>query len=168
MPSSRGRFATVDEIGERLERGAERVAITFLLELDKQLRRSPRQGGTPVKTGHARANWVPSIAQPFTGEAKDADQGAHDAGVGAVLSYRLGQGNLWIANNAPYIRRLNDGWSEQAGVGFIERAIDLALRVVEKRFGEGAIGISVADYERNINAEFAENIASAYSPFGDE
>lgn len=165
---SGSRFATVDEIGERLERGAERVAITFLLELDKQLRRSPRQGGTPVLTGHARANWVPSVTQPFMGEADKADEGAHDAGVGAALSYRLGQGNLWLANNAPYIRRLNDGWSEQAGIGFIERAIDLAMRTIEKRFGAGAVGISVAEYEANVGGDFAENIASAYSPFGDE
>ncbi len=51
---------------------------------------------TPVDTGNARSRWV--VAE-------------------------LG-GHIDVINDAPYIMRLNDGWSKQAAAGFIERCID--------------------------------------------
>lgn len=70
--------------------------------------KSPPPIGTPVDTGNARSRWV--LAE--LGPAID------------------------ITNDAPYIMRLNDGWSAQTPAGFIERAIDEALaemRVIVSR-----------------------------------
>jgi hypothetical protein len=49
-----------------------------------------------------------------------------------VLSARqLGQ-TIYLANNLPYIQELNDGSSEQAPSGFVDRALILGREVVAK------------------------------------
>lgn len=79
-------------------------------EVGKQLAESVRQlkqefgrrlveklrAATPVDTGYARSRWV---------VAELGDQ-------------------IDVLNDAPYIMRLNDGWSKQQAAGFIERCID--------------------------------------------
>lgn len=107
------------------------VVKATLLEIDANLRRSPDQGGTPVDTGHARANWVPSVNTPHSGEVQD--DSAHDAGVAAVLAWVLGGGPLYEGNSAPYIRRLNEGWSKQAPSLFIERCVVEALQTMQAK-----------------------------------
>lgn len=84
------------------------VKIQLAHRIIEKLKRPPSQGGTPVDTGFARSRWV--IAE-----------------LGPALD---------IINDAPYIMRLNDGWSGQAPAGFVERCIDEALaemRVVISR-----------------------------------
>jgi len=107
------------------------VCKALLLEIDANLRRSPDQGGTPVATGHARANWVPSLGTPHTGEV--ADDGAHDAGIETALAFVLGQGPLYESNSAPYINALNYGHSKQAPSMFIERCVDEALQTMQQQ-----------------------------------
>ena len=87
---------------------------------------------TPVDTGWARANWLPSVGQPI-----DAPAGARDSvgtatsdqrnGTAAVTKYDLTKGNVFISNNVPYILRLNDGSSTQAAAGFVQGAIAKAV-----------------------------------------
>lgn len=148
-------------IGERLRREVANVCKMIALEIDKELRRT-----TPVDTGHARRNWVPSVGEPVRIEAKD-DQ-AHADGVAAVLSYQLADGALWIANNVPYIRRLNYGHSSQAPVGFVEAAIDRALAKVAGKIKSTAIDVTAmrASFQSEVGGSAAENLASAYDPFG--
>ena len=87
---------------------------------------------TPFDTGRAKANWLMSINNPQTGIA--------DSGFDASGSYSLNLAqsvladypanelpDLWIVNNLPYIQRLNEGWSQQAGSKYIETAIDQAV-----------------------------------------
>jgi hypothetical protein len=40
---------------------------------------------------------------------------------------------IYITNNAPYIRALNDGSSMQEPAGFVERAVLIGRRVVEAK-----------------------------------
>jgi hypothetical protein len=54
------------------------------------------KAATPVDTGYARSRWVVAELGP----------------------------QIDVLNDAPYIMRLNDGWSGQAAAGFIERCID--------------------------------------------
>ena len=85
-------------------------------------------GETPVRFGWARANWVPSIGDPFAGPAgspDDVDQSAQVQGIAEVAAtYRLSDGPIWITNFVPYSGRLNEGYSRQAPAGFVDDAID--------------------------------------------
>lgn len=99
---------------------------------------SPGEGGTPVDTGWARANWVPNISSPIdkvAGSREAAEKGSlpgdQASGLAKVAtSYKLATGNkIYITNNVPYILRLDQGHSRQAPSGFIRRAIKKAVTV---------------------------------------
>lgn len=79
---------------------------------------------TPFDTGWARANWIPTLGQPATGTGGEA---AKQAGLVAVLAFRLGSGLVFVSNRVPYIRRLDGGSSTQAPAGFVQFAINRAL-----------------------------------------
>lgn len=91
---------------------------------------------TPRDTGWARSNWIPSIGkqrEDTDGSPEAVSQAAQQLGIAQVAtSYTLERGPIYITNNVPYIRRLNDGWSKQAPAGFIQAAI---LRAVASAFG---------------------------------
>jgi hypothetical protein len=157
-------------IGDAIRRTIEQVVKALVLEIDRELRRS-----TPIDTGHAKANWVPSLGEPFTGEASRSGSGSqeHAAGVAQVLRFKLGDGWLYVSNNVPYIHALNYGHSKQAPRLFVEAAVDRALATIQARYA-GRISIDRASFIGStaggvemLGGELAENMASAYSPFGD-
>jgi hypothetical protein len=117
----------VAAIAARLRAEAAEAAKTLVLEIDANLR-----AATPVDTGHARANWVPSVGEAFAAEA--AGSAAHDAGVAQVLSFKLGDGDLYETNNVPYIGRLIGGSSSQAPAGWDLAAVDQAQQTVQARY----------------------------------
>ena len=90
---------------------------------------------TPIDTGWARANWVPSIGSPrrkTAGTRAAAENGKIDhapqaAGSAAVAGYKLGPA-VFVSNNVPYISDLNDGSSRQAPAAFVQSAILRAIR----------------------------------------
>lgn len=103
----------------------------IVLDIVANLTASPSQGGTPVDTGWARANWIVQIGSPHTstfGDPTSVSTAAQEAGKAAVIRYKLGQGPVFISNNVPYILRLNEGWSQQAPAGFVQGAIAKAVR----------------------------------------
>lgn len=154
-----------DRIRAELTATTESVVRFIVLDLDRRLRRNPSRGGTPVDTGHARANWVPSLVDPFRDEVEG--ESAHESGVAAVIGYKLGDGPAWVSNNVPYILRLNDGWSAQQPAGFVERAIAETLLEAEQKFGELGRSVSSA-IQSSVGASGAENMAAAYNPLGDD
>lgn len=156
--------AIADRIRAELTRTTENVVRFIVLGVTRRLKSNPSRGGTPVDTGHARANWVPSVGDPFSSEV-DGDA-ASQAGVAQVLGYQLGDGAAWISNNVPYILRLNDGWSAQQPAGFVERAIAETLLEAEQKFGELGRRVS-SSIQDSIGGQGADNLAAAYSPFGD-
>jgi hypothetical protein len=86
---------------------------------------------TPVDTGHARINWTPTVAAPARGEIEGADPSSAVDPVVALGPASPGD-IMFITNNVPYIRRLNEGSSPQAPAGFVEKAVE---RAVKKREG---------------------------------
>lgn len=116
-----------------LDRFAARIVTKITLDCTANLIET-----TPIDTGWARSNWVPSVgdgtgpAQPASkpGPAEVAGaQGQQQAGLASVLAgYRISLGRVTIANGVPYIQRLNDGHSQQAPAGFVQRAIEKAVR----------------------------------------
>jgi hypothetical protein len=153
----------VAAIVAQLERETAKAGVALVLEIDKELRRAPSQGGTPVATGHARASWLPSVGSPATDEGTEPQ---HTAAVAALLGYRLADGNLYLTNNAPYIALLNLGWSKQAAIGFVEMAMDRALATIQRKFDGLKIEFGVSAFTDAAGAHAAEGIASSYSPFG--
>lgn len=126
----------IEQIVRDLVGVTERVIKKITLDLTANLIDT-----TPVDTGWARANWVPRIGETFIDDAPpDTEddqlaalpgrQAEQQAGVAAVAaSYTLGQGPVFVSNNVPYIQVLNDGHSQQAPAGFVEAAIEKAVRV---------------------------------------
>lgn len=89
---------------------------------------------TPFKNGQAKANWLTSINEPETRINDNASTFDRSGSYSLALAKSVTDGyplnelpDLWIVNNLPYIGRLNDGWSAQAGSKYIETAIDQAV-----------------------------------------
>ncbi len=156
--------AAAQRVQAKLHALIERAMKSLVLEIDRELRRSGT--GTPVDTGHARANWVPSVSTPFTAIVDGSSSAAHDAGLAEVLAYKLASGaTLYLSNNVPYIRRLNNGWSEQAPALFVEACIARALAKVKAKTG---VDLGVSAFESSVGGSGAEGMASSYSPFSSE
>lgn len=80
---------------------------------------------SPVDTGRFKANWRVGIASPETRPTGKRDKGGGNTfNEGATKIKQAKRGTtLFISNNLPYARRLNEGWSQQAPANFVEQAI---------------------------------------------
>lgn len=117
--------------------------IALALNVNANLRDSP-PGGTPIDTGWASANWVPSVGEPFidgsADQVKDPTPGQivarariADEGTNEVLAWRNTDGPIFSTNNVPYIGALNNGHSAQSPRGFVQAAIEKAVRMTYSR-----------------------------------
>jgi hypothetical protein len=82
--------------------------------------------------GHARFSWQTSLGVPITVDIPGTDPGGANTiakGVGTVRRAQL-KDTIHFSNNAPYIGRLNEGWSPQQPPGFVDRAIRAAIASV--------------------------------------
>ncbi len=130
-------------IGE-LNGFTERIVKKVTLDVTANLQAPPSDGGTPVDTGWARANWIPSIGIPIqedlSGITPDpavvpgaaAKSVAGQAEV--ATQYKLSLGPVFVSNNVPYIPILNQGSSQQAPAAFVQQAIAKAVFVDLKGF----------------------------------
>ena len=115
-----------------LNRLTERLVIKITLDVTANLLETGTAHGTPVDTGWARANWVPSVgrrARSPEGAERNVPAAAakQAAGQAQVAGYKLERGRVFISNNVPYILRLNDGYSKQAPRGFVQNAVRKAV-----------------------------------------
>lgn len=82
---------------------------------------------TPIDTGRARANWLPSLNTP---DVRIVEPGTPHEISGILSSYKITD-QILITNNLPYIRKLNDGYSKQAPAAFVESAIEKGRRAIK-------------------------------------
>lgn len=85
---------------------------------------------TPVLTGKARSNWIVTSAAPFqrTNEPPQISIGgapSFDSLERALLTVQPGA-TIYIRNNLPYIKRLNEGYSRQAPAKYVESVVSVA------------------------------------------
>jgi hypothetical protein len=100
---------------------------------------------TPVLTGHARANWLPTVDEPdpginpgvagvdLTGEAQTAQEKGL---IEETIKEFLGSSSatkLCLTNNLPYIQGLDDGDSRKAPAGIVLPSILAALAAMQDR-----------------------------------
>ncbi len=119
----------IKKIDLELEKATIKTVRKLALAIDQGIVLS-----TPVDTGRARGNWLPSINAPIL----KADENSNDiSGSGAISkmssllpSVKFGD-TIYITNNLAYIGRLNDGHSAQAPAGFVEKAVQIAENMVK-------------------------------------
>ncbi len=138
----------IDIIVADLDKFTRGEVIALALNINANLRSSPPLG-TPIDTGWASANWVPSVGEPFSdpqaatikeptagqiaARARVASEGEND-----VLAWRNTDGPIFSTNNVPYIQPLNDGHSNQSPRGFVQIAIEKGIRMTYSRAGSQA------------------------------
>jgi len=136
---------------EALNGAATQIIRALVLDIVANLTRAPSEGGTPVDTGWARANWIPVLGRPSRRAAARPGDDEQTRGAAAALGaqqqsavaaiatgYRLSQGRITIANNVPYIVPLNEGSSRQAPAGFVQQNIIKAVRTdLPAKFARG-------------------------------
>lgn len=128
----------VTRIGDELERFAERLMVKLTLEVAANLKEE-----TPIDTGWARANWLADISErgctspemnsdptPQEASAKSQEQSSREAVVAAT--YDLDRGPISVSNCVPYITVLNNGSSNQAPRGFVQKSIAKAVRTTTR------------------------------------
>jgi hypothetical protein len=110
---------------------------------------------TPVDTGNARAHWAMSVGiaadapvppLEFTRKGRPKiDDSAQVAGTSAIAGYRPTRANalkvLFDTNAVAYIQALNDGWSKQAPMMFVEAAAAQAVLEVNTMSDDEIIAI---------------------------
>lgn len=101
---------------------------------------------TPVDTSKAISNWQVDLnKEPLNriephypgseGSTFSASAGETLAKAKIILRNKKPGDSIYITNNLPYIRKLNEGSSKQEPAGFVERAILLSRKYVESRKG---------------------------------
>lgn len=88
---------------------------------------------TPRRTGFAASNWIVSIGFAFagiTGSKEAVSFSFQQSSLASLSRYKIGKGKLIITNNVSYIGLLDGGSSSQAPTGFVNIAINRAIRSV--------------------------------------
>lgn len=122
--------AKADDIKEQGSQLAVKVAMTIIVDLAYR---------TPVDTSRAISNWQVTLGAPPTGSIQAHYLGRLGSTYSASASETVSLAKLilktkkpnqaiYISNNLPYIRKLNEGSSQQAPAGFVERAILLGRK----------------------------------------
>lgn len=115
-------------IAANLEGNAEELIQKVALAVDTNV-----VIATPVDTGRARGNWQASIGSPKRSKLGPRSASATIAEAQAVIAGYKDGDTIYLSNNLPYIRRLNDGWSAQAPKSFVQIAILNGLKAVANR-----------------------------------
>lgn len=123
---------TMEVYATRVERNVPLVIQLVVKSLTPTLVYS-----TPVDTSRARVNWQAGINSVPGGtlfgkpdKPPSPDYGARTA-IDAILATAdtyAGGGYIAIANNLPYIQKLNDGYSAQAPAAFVQLAVATGIR----------------------------------------
>lgn len=100
---------------------------------------------TPVDTGWAANNWVPSLnSVPANPPALAGDRanpgevaaaaGRKAQGIGEVLGFKLDRDALiWVSNGVDYIQALNEGSSAKAPAAFVQASVEQAVGRANRR-----------------------------------
>ncbi|AXC34262.1 tail completion or Neck1 protein [Escherichia phage Shy] len=122
------------EIETAASEAAVFVAVTAVAELAYT---------TPVDTSKALSSWEVTLDAPSSnvgkahypgekGSTRNASAAETIAQAKAVLANKKPGQKIYITNNQPYIKRLNDGYSAQQSAGFVERCLAKVRKAVQR------------------------------------
>lgn len=128
----------IDIIVADLRKFVRGEVVVLSVNVNADLRDAPPLG-TPIDTGWASANWMPSIDAPFISPETEVPDDLSPAqvaaaralglqGINELLRWDFNNGSTFSTNNVPYIRRLNEGWSNQSPTGFVQIAIERGIQ----------------------------------------
>ena len=130
-------------------------AITMKID-NKLVQRSPvgdakywKSKPPPGYTGgRFRANWQLSIGSPTAGvrDLIDKDGSATIAAHGRVISTAKAGDVIYLVNNLPYAKRIEEGWSRQAPIGVVGLTVLEFQKIVDKAVLELRGGTSESDF----------------------
>ena len=121
------------KVVERLDKGVRIATLQVFTNLVEN---------TPVDTGRAKMGWnvdinivdvtipEPTGKEPGKHEG-DRQYNGQEKALGVTAKYKT-EDIVYISNNLPYIVPLNEGHSQQAPTGFIDRAISVGTRQAEE------------------------------------
>jgi hypothetical protein len=130
--------AKMEKMPERIKEAVSDVTSKMVMQMVVELGES-----TPVDTSQAISNWQANIGSPRSDFVGPHFAGSGGSTYGASLTKtvgiaagktairRFGQ-PVFISNNAPYIRNLNQGSSRQAPAMFVEMAVLRARKMRDK------------------------------------
>lgn len=126
-------------LGEQITQEADRTVRAAALMADQTVVMA-----TPVDKGRARSNWLVELDAPNRDTIEAYVPGEDGNTSGPNTAAALAQGRATIAgydgdrnsgiaisNNLPYIGPLNAGSSRQAPAGFVEKAVQAAVKQVQ-------------------------------------
>lgn len=140
-------MGTLLDLANRLEKTAGAVdkaasdaAVTVALTIVGDLAFK-----TPVDTSKALSNWIVTLDSPSNATIKPHFGGKKGSSYRSsaaetialakkVLASKKPGQSIFITNSLPYIKRLNEGSSEQAPAGFVERAVLIGRKTAKKNF----------------------------------
>jgi hypothetical protein len=95
---------------------------------------------SPVHTGRFRGNWQVKIGDIPDGvlELTDKDGSATISRAQAVILGLQAGDVIYLVNNLPYARPLENGWSKQAPAGMVGVTVEEFNAVVDRQAREGA------------------------------
>lgn len=134
-------FALADSLERKakaIDKAASQTAVDTALAIVGDLAYK-----TPVDTSQALSNWQVTLDEPasafigphYPGELGSTQRASAQETINrakAVLAAKKPGQKIFITNNAPYIKRLNDGYSGQQPAGFVERAVLIGRKIIAK------------------------------------
>lgn len=107
--------AALSKTERALDRTVRNVTLSLFGDIIK---------GTPRDTGRASGNWQTSVSEAATGVLeRDDDQNRTESTLELIQNTpEKAGGKTYMTNNLPYIRRLEEGWSDQSAPGAMVRA----------------------------------------------
>ena len=139
------RFARELEGIQRLpEAAVNRVCRTAALEVLRGVLGGAHESGnrgTPVDTGYHRSQWFATIGSPSkrrdpppdqNGVTPPSSESVFKSGSAVVSSAKPFTQVIWLTNNGPAIRRLEEGYSSQSR-GFVFTAVQQMRRRLRAR-----------------------------------
>jgi hypothetical protein len=100
--------------------------------------------------GRFRGNWQMSIGSPASGSLDVVDPGGQAtraSHVAVLAAARAGQ-VIYLMNNLPYAKRIEEGWSRQAPIGVVAVTVVEWNNIVDAAVNGVRAGTSAEDFEQ--------------------